>query len=283
MLVNGYVSKVWQEIFTYNGLSDFERIWASAAAEGFVKDINTFPKERKLELNLPNGGKTSVIVKIEKNEVPGKIARLLYKHVPKLFQELEKIYLLKKYHIMSTEPVYFEECTDQSVRTILITCELTYFQSVKVLGIHWELLPPPIWLRVQVTQALAKFVHKLHVQKMFHKDLTCEMIHVRYARTKNELKKSSHIAIAFFEVNNIYQRRFRRKKHALANLVTLCSSCQHWSRADLLRFYLHYRSHNRLTYGDKLQIRRILRRVRKIQTKNQSHGFFPRSIMTPTG
>ncbi len=282
MLVNGYVSKVWQEIFTYNGLADFERIWASAAAEAFVKDINTFPKERKLELNLPNGGKTSVIVKIEKNEVPNKVGRL-FKPESSLLQEQENIYLLKKNHLLTPEPVYYEERTDESARSILITCELTYFQSVKVLGIHWELLPPPIWLRIQVIQALAKFVHTLHAQKLFHKELTCEMIHVRYARTKNELKRSSHIAVAFFDVKNIAQCRFRSRKHALENLITLCGSCQHWSRADLLRFYLNYRSHSRLTLVDKLQIRRILRGVNKIRIKNQEQGFFPRSIMTPTG
>lgn len=258
MTYQGFFSPVWQEIFAFNGIMRFEDIWrlgegrSAVAAEHHVI---------RAELNLPYGGKTTIFIK--RHCEPGVQTRR--KNKVALHNELNFLWLLKKLHIPTAEPIYFHSESGTMERAVLVMCQLTHFVSLRTLWVQWCLLQPSFNLRLKVMTQLAHTIALLHRHKIAHCNLNAEHIYLRY-RQLDQGKDCDHIHVALVGLGKA-QACWSRAEATRRDLLALLQTGHLWSCADKLRFYKLYRGITALTHRDRLFIRRLFKQAAKL---NQS-------------
>lgn len=249
MLEHGYVSDVWKDIFEFNGVGDFTTLWRIS------QENTTTLHPHSLELKLPHGGRTKVILKqLDRREQPH--WRILFKK-SSLANEIQHLLLLKKNHIITTEPVYYWETPDK--RALLVVCELTHFISLEQLYSAWQQTPPDFALRRGLIKQIATIIRHLHQLKRCHRQLSHAHIWIRYS--KSDGKRKAEDRLVGLTQLDAAKRYWFKSKNINKELGQLLISSAGWRYTDKLRFFLCYREHEQLSSADKRLIRRLLKRA----------------------
>ncbi len=118
-------------------------------------------------------------------------------------------------------------------------------------------------LRRSFIAQLAAFIMKFHDTDYYHRDLY--LSHVFY--NERGIFYLIDLSRAFRPV--IMRQRFRVKD--IAQLY-YSAPAKYFSRTDRLRFYMHYTGRNELTGKDKVFIRRVIRKARRMARHDIKHG-----------
>jgi hypothetical protein len=249
MLSHGFVSDVWKDIFEFNGVENFTTLWR------ITQENATVLAPTPLDLRLPHGGRTRVLIKHQDQSGQNRLLALFKKSA--LANEVRHLLMLKKNHIITTEPVYFYTTPEQ--RTLLIVCDLTHFTSLRQLHAQWQHNQPSFQMRMAITAQMGKIIRQLHQLKRIHGQLGDEYIWVRCSMPEGKRKLEDRV-IGLTDVRRA--KRFQMKSRAImTDLGHLLAVGTHWSKTNQLRFFLRYREHTTLSSADKRLIRRILKRI----------------------
>ncbi len=118
-------------------------------------------------------------------------------------------------------------------------------------------------LRRNFTTQLAGFVKKFHETNYRHRDLY--LSHIFYADSGNFYLID--LARAFKPI--IWRRRFRIKDIAQ---VYYSAPARYFSKTDRLRFYFGYTGQNKLTRKDKIFIRKVINKAKRMARHDIKHG-----------
>ena len=110
---------------------------------------------------------------------------------------------------------------------------------------------------------LARFIKKFHETNYRHRDLYFS--HIFYS--DNNKFYLIDLARAFKSI--ILRRRFQVKDIAQ---VYYSAPGRHFSNTDRLRFYLGYSGQSKLTGKDKVFIRQVINKVKRMERHNMKHG-----------
>lgn len=110
---------------------------------------------------------------------------------------------------------------------------------------------------------LAKFIKKFHELKYRHCDLY--LCHIFY----DDDSGFYLIDLARAFKPSLFARRFRVKD--IAQLYYSASG-KYFSKPDRLRFYLRYTGHSKLTSKDKVFIRKVINKAKRIARHDIKHG-----------
>lgn len=254
--MNDFIDKRWQSILAYNGLLSFDTLW-KLDAEWFEE-----PNRRRggwsgvarCELALPEGGKTAVFLKRQENH--GTFSwRHPLKGEPTFLREFHKIEHYKACGIPALEPVYFAmRRTPEGHRAILITAELTGFQSMEDRVVRWlGSGAPPRAIRLRFLEAIADLLRAMHEHGIQHN--CCFPKHIFTRLLPDDSVEACMI--------DLEKSRWRPSKTICASrdLYSLIRQSLCWSRTDRLWFFKRYLGIERLTPYAKWLWRRIATRA----------------------
>jgi heptose I phosphotransferase len=110
---------------------------------------------------------------------------------------------------------------------------------------------------------VADFVRRFHATGCRHRDLyLCHLF----------LDKNN--TLYMIDLQRVFKPLLLSERFRIKDLAQLYYSApgRSVSRADRLRFFLHYRQHDRLTPADKRLIRRVIRKARRIAAHDRKKG-----------
>ena len=161
----------WQIVADAGGLDDFDAIWG--------QDIGWFeePNQRRggwsgvsrLEVGLPDGGRSPVFIKRQQNHVTRTWRHPLW-GITTFRREFENLQRLQAYGVPTLDVLYFaERVVDGDRQAILISRELTGYVSFEDYMLDWQqhgFPEKPVWRRLIIQLAgIARRMHEHHIQQ----------------------------------------------------------------------------------------------------------------------
>ncbi len=110
---------------------------------------------------------------------------------------------------------------------------------------------------------LAAFVKKFHDTELCHRDLYFS--HIFYGKNGK---------FYLIDLTRIFKPKLLREKYRVKDIAQLYYSapCRYFSKTDRIRFYLAYSAKDKLTRRDKIFIRKVKNKVKKITRHDARHG-----------
>lgn len=236
-MVRRYFGAGWPEVLRFNGLEDFDALWMMQA--GWFEEPNKrrggWSGVSRIVLKLPEGGETVVFVKRQENHMRRTLLHPVQGE-PTFRGEIGNILSLRSAGIPTLEPLYYaERKTDAGWQCILITSELTDYQSLD------ELLSEQGWEvsrgeRQALLYESARVIARMHANRLVHRALYPKHLFVNVETASVcliDLEKMRHVLF--------------RNRAMLRDLDSLNRHASCWSRSDRLRFLLCYLGQARVT------------------------------------
>ena len=265
------VQKRWAQLFSQNGLLSFQDFMTTQKGEILGQRANRV--RMRIELDSPEGQKVFYLKRYHRPRWLASLAATLGLVAnSKGRRELTNISHLQEAGLPTVVAAAVGEAGTRDGSFILLE-ELSGYQPLHeflddflaeprrpdVLPGKWELI-----------RALAQYVRRLHAAGMDHRDLYLCHFFLRPEQPAQSLR--------LIDLQRIKKSRCLRQQHGFVkDLAALNYSADHpkISRTDRLRFVLAYLGHRQLAWRDRMLLRavssktrRIRRHDRKIQTNN---------------
>jgi len=110
---------------------------------------------------------------------------------------------------------------------------------------------------------LAEFIGKFHKMNYCHRDLYFS--HIFYSKNGK---------FYLIDLARVFKPRIFRQRYLIKDIAQLYYSApgKYFSKTDRLRFYLKYVGHKKLTMKDKIFIREVINKARRIARHDEKHG-----------
>lgn len=238
-----YSTPEWDEILRFNSLDGFDALWQLQADwfEPPNRRRGGWSGVSRVELNKADGSTLAVFLKRQENHTRRTLRHPL-RGEPTFAGEMKNILALQQAGVPTLEPLYYgQRNIDGKRRAILVTRELTEFQSMHLVMDEWieKGWGQSAAERRNLIDTLAGIIRRMHGHRLAHNSLHPKHVFVRMVGNKNT------------EVRLIDLEKMRRAlssgRAARRDLDSLNRRSRVWSSTDRLRFlksYLNVRSLN---------------------------------------
>ena len=185
-------------------------------------------------------------------------------------REWENIWRIKQLGILTIDPVGFGEIRKWGWEreSFLISLELK--EACRLTEFFPEHFSPPLTgsllaRKRDLLRKLALLARRMHGEGLFHRDFYLGHLFVRPF-------EKEEVDLYLLDLQRLFRPIWRKERWRVKDLASLnFSAPRGWfTAADRLRFYKQYRGLSRLADGDRCQIRRIVRKSRKIWAHTRS-------------
>lgn len=252
--MQAYTAPDWTNVLHYNGLVTFDDFWQLDA--GWYEPPNRrrggWSGVSRCALNLPEGGTVGIFLKRQENHTSRSWARPV-RGILTFTREIANLIRFQQYDIPSLTPVFFEQRTKNGdEQAVIVTAELSGYRSLEDLTTEWRGGGRPNYQkRLQLIQAVANTVRRMHEHRLQHRCLFPKHILVKFLADNG-------IDVRIIDLEKTKWRPLRIFA-TLRDLDTLSRRSIGWSRPDRLRFLLAYYQAKRLSP----QIKRVWRYIER--------------------
>ena len=265
------VQKRWAKLFSREGLLSFQDFMTIQKGEILGQRANRV--RMRIELDSPEGQKVFYLKRYHRPPWTGRLAIALGLVVSSRGrQELTNICRLQEAGLATVAAAAVGEAGTRDGSFILLE-ELSGYQPLHEFLKNFLAEPerPEVLLgKWELITAVARYVRRLHAAGMDHRDLYLCHFFLHPEQPAQSLR--------LIDLQRIKKSRWLRQRHGFVkDLAALNYSADHpeISRADRLRFVLEYLGRSQLDWRDRLLLRavssktrRIRRHDRKLRTNN---------------
>ena len=251
------------------GLTTIDAIFSFKAGKNLDKDnLAKFRSRLKFEINLPSA--TLFLKRYDKPPILTQLKNWLRHHSRKSmsFYDLEPVKKLAAAGINTPKTICYGEQWGIffEKRSFIITEKIPNAESLEQrLPVYFNgpATVENLKLRRNFITQSAIFVKKFHETNLRHRDLY--LSHIFYS-DNNEF----HL----IDLARVFKPIFLAERFRVKDIAQVYYSAQsrYFSKTDRLRFYLGYSSHDRLTARDKIFIRKVINKVKRMARHNIKHG-----------
>lgn len=231
-----FIADEWQAILTHNQLTSFESIW-QLSPPWFEP-----PNYRRggwsgvayLQLQRPEGGHIGVFLKRQQNHFC-KTLRHPFRGIPTFARELKNIFRFRAASIPTLEPIYYaERDANKNMRVILMTEELTGYQSLERWSQQWaEEGWPALPIKNKILQTMASVIQRMHSQRIRHGCLYAKHLFLKINPQDNS------VDVRMIDLEKA-KRSLRLLSCQIRELAALHKHTPCWRVIDRMRFFNYY-------------------------------------------
>lgn len=231
--MTSFMAAAWKEILQFNQLDSFDSLWNLQADwfEAPNRRRGGWSGVSRLVLPLPTGGETVVFLKRQENHSRRTLWHPI-RGIPTFRAEIKSILRLRQLNVPTMEPVYYAEHKKQgSWRSILVTRELSGYQSLEAVVAYWH---HQGWQKYRgernsILRSVAAACAHLHRHRLVHMALYAKHLFVNRETA----------AVCFIDLEKM-RASLSARRAMLRDLDSLNRHVEHFSRTDRLRFLQTY-------------------------------------------
>jgi serine/threonine protein kinase len=268
-----FIDRDYKTAFSKLGLASIDAVFSFSAGRNLTKkNLARFRSRLQFEINSP-GSKSPTTMFLKRYDSPPILVQLrnwlaCRKRISCGFFDFEQANKLAAAGINTPKTIsygqqwgiFFEK------RSFIVTEKIPDAESLeRKLPDYFNAAPTAenLKLRRNFIAQLASFVKKFHETNYRHRDLY--LSHIFYADSGE---------LYLIDLARVFKPFVLRRRFRIKDITQLyySAAARYFSKTDRLRFYLGYTSQNKLTRKDKIFIRKVMNKARRMARHDIKHG-----------